>query len=258
MVTDLSVVLLNSGGPDALLATLRSLVQQTEVPCEIVVVDMGQPDPPGLVVAMRDDTRIRVRRVETSLGEVAAAQQELGEGESALVMFARGGDVFLPGALHALHDELSDSPAVGLVHALWFPIDSGLRMSRAATRAYVAGIRARFAPDRDHRPVASGPADAVQALPTFRREALRASGGLSGASLDDGLRRAAARMSGRAQVRLLPEVLCATPWIGRHASRSWRVGATLAGMGAERTGTTQARGTGGAARRLVAAIPWTV
>jgi colanic acid/amylovoran biosynthesis glycosyltransferase len=220
-VTDLSVVLLSSGGPDSLLATLRSLAPQTEVSCEIVVVDMGQPDPPGLAAAMREDARVRVRRNEPALGEVAAAQRVLGEGNTALVMFARAGDVLLPGALRALHDEISDSPAVGLAHALWFPIGTGLRMSRTTTRAHVARIRARFPPDGDHRPMPGGPADAVQALPTFRREALRASGGLSGASLDDALHRAAAWMRDRAQVRLVPEVLCATPWMRHRAKQSW-------------------------------------
>lgn len=196
---DLSVVIASSGQQHDLQATLRSLALQTDVSCETVILD-------------------------DAMGEVAAAQRAIENSRTTFITFVRSGDVLLPGALHALRDALVDAPQAGLVDALWLPLDAERQITRQAARSHVSRFRERLPPIRDRRSLAVGRKIAL-GLPTFRRETLRLCGRLAGASLDDALHEAVSRVVHRAEVRLVPQVLCATPRLGPHGGRRpWRTG----------------------------------
>lgn len=191
-MTSLSVLVTTTSPHDDLAATRRSLSRQTDVTCEIVVIE-----------------------------DVASFRRALDEGNTAFVTVVRAGTVLFPGALRAMLDAVSGDPEIGMADAFWLPTDALGRVSRESARAHVAGLRRRPPPALIERQSIITNGSGALALPTFRREALRSAGTLSGVSLDDALRRAALSIVNRGGVRLVPQVLCARPVPRGGARRAW-------------------------------------
>ena len=214
-------VAIAAGGPEQpLLVTLASLARDPEAPCEILVIDDGLRESSRLAARAAEDSRIRIRRNGHSVGMVASLQQAASAAATPFIMLLRPGDVVLPGAVRALSEVLAESPAVGLAHAYWFPLAPLDRVSRSALLRYRRRLARRLPAAMDHRRALVVEGNIVQALPTFRRDVLAATGGLEGGSLDDAVYGAALRVLARAEARLVPRLLCGRPMRGSHAAQS--------------------------------------
>ncbi len=207
----LTVAIAASGPEQPLLATLRSLALDTEVPCEILVIDDGLRDATALRAAAEADPRIRIRRNERPAGTVASLAQAVAEGATPLITLVRPGDVVLPGALRALVEAMQESAGVGMAHTYWFPVDSLGRTSRHALQRHARRLVRRLPPTIDHRRAVVVQSDILQALPTFRRDLMRTAGSFEGASLDEAVHAATLRVLSRSDARLVPRFLCGRP-----------------------------------------------
>ena len=216
MVTDatgpaLTVAIVARGTSNPLLATLRSLARQTELPCEIVVIDDGLDDEAEPARLARADPRVRISRNEGSLGVVASLGRALADARAPLVTVLLPGDILMQGALRAVHDAIHGSPDIGVAHSWWFPIDADGGTSDRAMARHRDRVRWLVPPGLDYRRALVERGNIVQALPTFRRELLERSGGLSGASLDEALFGAILRILNQARVQMVPRLLCGRP-----------------------------------------------
>lgn len=207
----LTVAIAAAGPEQPLLATLRSLALDTEVPREILVIDDGLRDATTLAARAEADPRIRIRRNEHCLGAVASLARAVDECSTPLITLLHPGDVVLPGALRALSDTMQESPGVGVAHAYWFPVDSLGRISRQVLRRHRQRLVGRLPATIDHRRALVVQGNILQGLPTFRRDVLGAAGGLKGASLDEAVYSAALRVLSGADARLVPKLLCGRP-----------------------------------------------
>src|SRR5439155_21595451 len=121
----LTVGLVAAGAEQPLLATLQSLTHDTEVPCEILVIDDGLRDRHALARATEADSRIRILRTQHSESAVESLGHAIAEGATSMITLLRPGDTLLPGALRTLAEAMCEFPGIGLVHAYCFPVDSG-------------------------------------------------------------------------------------------------------------------------------------
>ncbi len=203
----LTVAIAAAGPEQPLLATLASLAQDAEAPCEILVIDDGLSEPARLTAACADP-RISIRHNERPVGAVASLNRAVAEAATPLIMLLHPGDIVLRGALGAMSAAMQESSGIGLAHAYWFPLDPIGGLSRPALRRHRRRLAARLPPALDHRRALVIQGNIVHALPTFRRAVLAAAGGLEGASLDDAVYRASLRVLARAEARLVRRVLC--------------------------------------------------
>jgi colanic acid/amylovoran biosynthesis glycosyltransferase len=210
-VVELTVAIAAAGPEQPLLATLRSLALETELPCEILVIDDGLRDASALAALLESDRRIRICRNDRSAGMVASLQRAVVESAKPLITLARSGEVVLPGALRALTDAMHESPGVGVAHAYWFPVDSLGRASRDVLRRHRMWLIEHLPATIDHRRALVVQGNILQGLPTFRRDLLAAAGGLEGASIDEAVYGATLRILSRADARLVARLLCGRP-----------------------------------------------
>ena len=206
----LTVAIAAAGSPQPLLATLASLAADAEEPCDILVVDDGLDDASALAGATRADPRIRIRRHERPVGQVASLQEAAAGATTPLVMMLHPGEVVLPGALRAMAEAMQDAPRVGVAHAWWFRADP-LGISRPELRRHRRRMAERLPAHLDHRRALVTQGNIVRGLPTFRRDVLAAVGGLRGVVLGDAVYEAVLRLLESAEARLVPRVLCGRP-----------------------------------------------
>lgn len=207
-MTSVSVLVTTTSPHDDLATTRRSLSRQTDVTCEIVVIE-----------------------------DVASFRRALDEGNTAFVTVVRAGTVLFPGALRTILDAVSGDPEIGMADAFWLPTDDLGRVSRETARAHVAGLRRRPPPALIERQSIIANGTRALALPTFRRAALRSAFQQTGVSLDEALRVAVLGIVDRGRTRRVPQVLCARPlwrargrepwnWVRRRAQRVLRAART--------------------------------
>ena len=214
----LTVAIVAQGRAEPLLATLDSLRHQTELPCEIVVIDDGLDDGSEPARIASADPRVRISRNERMLGVVASLARAIEDARAPLVTVLLPGDILLQGALRAVHDAIHASPDIGVAHSWWFPIGRDGRTSYSAMERHWKRTGWFVPAGLDYRRALVERGNIVQALPTFRRDLLQRSGALSGASLDEALFGAVLRVLNRARVQLVPRLLCGRP---PYRGREW-------------------------------------
>lgn len=96
---DVTVAIPTRNRTDLLSRTLRSVLGQTDVACEVVVVDDGSGPEQAKRVAALAGRRVRVVRNETSQGVASARNRGAAAGRGQWVAFCDDDDVWAPGKL---------------------------------------------------------------------------------------------------------------------------------------------------------------
>jgi len=92
--------------------SLESVLGQTFVDFEVIVVDDGSTDDGGSIVSQYDDRRIRLIRQENA-GECAARNRGVSEAESSWLAFLDADDEYLPDFLQKMHAAVIEQPEIG-------------------------------------------------------------------------------------------------------------------------------------------------
>ena len=113
---------------------IASVLRQTGVDFELIVVDDGSTDGTGAVVESFDDPRLRLIRNPVSRGIAACHNRVLDESRSPFVAHVDSDDLILPGALAALIAKLHSDPRLGQVHCFHFDVDRDGHTTRESFR----------------------------------------------------------------------------------------------------------------------------
>jgi glycosyltransferase involved in cell wall biosynthesis len=118
-------------------AALRSALEQTYEPLEIVVVDDGSTDDTVARVRAHDDKRIRLYSNPHRLGQSANRNRALALGRGELIKFLDGDDLLGPDCVAKMTQLMLDDPAVGLVFSRWgIAIGASSEVSESWTARY--------------------------------------------------------------------------------------------------------------------------
>jgi glycosyltransferase involved in cell wall biosynthesis len=108
-MTDVSVVIPTRDRSELLSLTLRSVLKQSDVDLEVIVVDDGSADDTGQVVPGMADPRVRLIRHETSQGVSAARNHGIDEALGRWVAFLDDDDLWSPQKLRLQLEALGKS-----------------------------------------------------------------------------------------------------------------------------------------------------
>ncbi|MGO4706742.1 glycosyltransferase family 2 protein [Microvirga sp. 2MCAF38] len=115
----ISVVIPVHNRPDALRKAVRSALDQTRPPDEIVIVDDASALPVTHEALCIDDPRIRIVRLDKNRGAAGARMVGVEEARSTLIAFLDSDDVFLPGKLAAQQVLLPENDDLTAVSCGW-------------------------------------------------------------------------------------------------------------------------------------------
>lgn len=130
MAAAVSVIIPTFNRADRIGDAIRSVIDQTYVDWELVVVDDGSEDHTNEVVGGYRDSRIRYL-YQDNAGTSAARNAGLQATGGSYVAFLDSDDMFLPGKLQLQVGVLDRSPALGLVASGWTDVDSFKRPMRS-------------------------------------------------------------------------------------------------------------------------------
>lgn len=176
-----------------------SVLAQTYRDFELLIVDDASAD--GAVEALPDDSRIRVLRNESNLGQIPSLNRGLRDSGGEYVARLDHDDVCLPGRLQAQVDLLDASPEVALA-ASWVDIVDGAGRLWTQVRPAIASFAELAAQ------VVTGRIFLVHPSVMFRRDVVAGLGGFDeslDAAEDQDLYRKL--VLGRQDARVVPETL---------------------------------------------------
>jgi glycosyltransferase involved in cell wall biosynthesis len=211
---DISVVLPTHNRVALLPRAIASVLAQTDVDFELIVVDDASNDGTAAYLAALSDPRIRVITAQTNLGPSGARNRGLEAARASVVAFLDSDDTYRARRLAASLAALRDPGVVAV-------LSSALKHDRGVPR------EARIA-DLTLQPAAFEWALICDLIPveatslTVRREPALAVGGLSPALRLAEDREFLIRLARRGSGRLLSEILWEKSWVDDSLSNDWR------------------------------------
>ena len=137
-----SVVLPVYNGKSYLRESIESVLAQTLVDLELIVVDDGSTDESGEVAACFEDERLVLLRHEENLGLVAALNTGIEAARGRYVAIQNADDVSLPDRLELQAALLDADPGLVVVGSAWEVVDeSGSRLGTKTRPVDDTGIR---------------------------------------------------------------------------------------------------------------------
>jgi GT2 family glycosyltransferase len=148
MAVTVSIITPCYNGAPFLADTLRSALNQTRPPIEIIMIDDGSTDD-SAAIAESFGPPVRVIRQENQ-GESVARNRGIAEARGTYILFLDADDLLAPEALARLADVVAQGPGtVAIMGCAWFRDDPDTPYSRQAMehRAFYPGIiEANFGP----------------------------------------------------------------------------------------------------------------
>jgi glycosyltransferase involved in cell wall biosynthesis len=155
---------------------ITSVLRQTGVDLELIVVDDGSTDGTAAVVESFDDPRLRLIRNATSRGISYCHNLVLDQSRSPYIAHVDSDDLILPGILAALVAKLESSPRLGQVHCFHFDVDANGHTTREAFRARRRLLLDARRADFDYKWQLMVLGMVANCLRTYRRSALETVG----------------------------------------------------------------------------------
>jgi glycosyltransferase involved in cell wall biosynthesis len=149
---------------------IASVLGQTEVEFELIVVDDGSTDGTAGVVESFNDPRIRLIRNSISRGIAACHNLVIEQSRSPYIAHVDADDIILPGALAALVAKLESDPRLGQVHCFYFDVDRAGEAIRDACRKRLRALLQLYKPGFDYRRQLMVHGMVANCLRTYRRE----------------------------------------------------------------------------------------
>jgi glycosyltransferase involved in cell wall biosynthesis len=119
-----SVIIPTHNRADTLGSAIQSVLEQTYLSCEVIVVDDGSDDSTRTVV---DSFSGSVRYFyQTRRGPSAARNTGIQKAEGEFLSFLDSDDLFLPGKIASQVMFLTENPQVGMVHSSYISVDYDL------------------------------------------------------------------------------------------------------------------------------------
>jgi glycosyltransferase involved in cell wall biosynthesis len=211
---DIAVVLPTHNRVALLPRAIASVLAQTDVAFELIVVDDASSDGTAQYLATLSDSRVRVIAAQTNLGPSGARNRGLEAARAPVVAFLDSDDCYRPRRLAASLAALNDPDVVAV-------LSSAVKHDRGVPR------EARI-PDLTLQSAAFEWALICDLIPveatslTVRREAALAVGGFSAALRLAEDREFLIRLARRGSGRLVSEVLWEKSWVDDSLSNDWR------------------------------------
>ena len=186
---------------------IESVMQQTGVDFELMVVDDGSQDNTAKVALSFKDHRIKVVRNEYNRGIAHCHNLVIRGSHSRFVAHVDSDDLVLPTAFQRMLGALQTDPTIGQAHCYFFDIDENGRATREALLQRRESFVRDRPPNMDYKRELLVRGTVINALRTYRREVFAEVG-----YFNENLRygedyEMALRITDKYQIKLVPEFL---------------------------------------------------
>jgi len=186
---------------------IKSVLRQTGVDFDLIVVDDGSEDDTTKVALSFEDPRVKLLRNESNKGISHCHNLVIRASDSRFIAHVDSDDLVLPDALRKLVAKLKSDPRVGQVHCHFFEIDEQGQATREAFRARRKRLLQSRPPDMDYKRELLVRGTVTNHLRTYRKEVFTEVG-----LFNESLRFAedyemALRIVDRYTIKLVPEFL---------------------------------------------------
>lgn len=188
-------------------AAIRSVLNQTGVELELIVVDDASEDGTAAVVEAIGDARITLLRNERRRGIGHGHNRVVQHSRAPVIVHVDADDLILPGALAKAFAAIADNPAVGQAYANHFDLDAAGHISVEEfekRRVFLLRVRAATVDFRDDLLVHGM---ITNPLRTYRRSALDEVGPFNETLSSSEDWEMAVRIADRFDMLLIPEFL---------------------------------------------------
>ena len=186
-------------------AAIESVLRQTGIDFELLVVDDGSQDDTEKVALSFRDPRVKVFRNEINKGQSFCHNLVIKQSSSPFIAHVDSDDLVLPGAFERMVTELRSDPQIGQVHCYFFDIDEDGQVTRETYRR--EQFRKNRPPNMDYKRELLIQGTVINHLRTYRREVFEKIG-----YFNEQIRFAedyemALRIIDRFSIKLIPEFL---------------------------------------------------
>jgi glycosyltransferase involved in cell wall biosynthesis len=188
---------------------IESVLRQTGVDLQLVVVDDGSQDKTAQVALSFDDPRVKVLINKANKGISYCHNRVIRSSDSRLIAHVDSDDLVLPDALRKMVAAFKRDPLIGQAHCYFFEIDEEGQITREAFRAGRKRMLRNRPPGMDYKRELLVRGTVTNHLRTYRREIFDELG-----YFDENLRfsedyEMALRIVDRYEIKLVPEFLYA-------------------------------------------------
>lgn len=186
---------------------IRSILRQTGIDFELIVVDDASHDGTGIAVLSFNDPRVRLLTNKTNRGIAYCHNLVIKQSTSPFIAHVDSDDVVMPQAFEKMLKALKSDPKIGQVHCYFFGIDEDGKMTREAFRARRERFLKNRPPDMDYKLELLVQGTVTNHLRIYKREVFNKVG-----HFNEGLRYAedyemALRTIDKFRIKLVPEFL---------------------------------------------------
>lgn len=186
---------------------IESVLQQTGIDFELIVVDDASQDDTAKIVRSFEDPRVKLFTNATNKGISYCHNLVIQHSTSPFIAHVDSDDLILPDALQRMVRELKSDRNIGQVHCYFFDIDENGRATRESIRQRRESFVRNRPPDMDYKRELLVRGTIMNHLRTYRREVFAEVG-----YFNENLRygedyEMALRITDKYQIKLVPEFL---------------------------------------------------
>ena len=186
---------------------IQTVLRQTGIDLELIVVDDASQDDTGEVVRSFKDPRVKLLTNKINRGISYCHNLVLQRSASPFIAHVDSDDLILPHALQKMVRELKSDPKIGQVHCYFFDIDENGRATREALLQRRESFVRNRPQDMDYKRELLVRGTVINHLRTYRREVVAEVG-----YFNENLRygedyEMALRIIDKYQIKLVPEFL---------------------------------------------------
>jgi glycosyltransferase involved in cell wall biosynthesis len=149
---------------------IKSVLRQTGVDLELIIVDDGSQDNTQEVALSLEDPRVKLITNKANRGISYCHNQVIRASDSRFIAHVDSDDLVLPGAFRRIVTEFKSDPRIGQVHCYFFEVDEDGKVTREAFRARRKGLLKNRPPDMDYKRELLVRGTVTNHLRTYRRE----------------------------------------------------------------------------------------
>jgi glycosyltransferase involved in cell wall biosynthesis len=167
---EVTVSLRLHSGQSFIAETFASILRQTEVDLELIVVHDGSPGQTVQLLKPFQHPKLRQIINSQQLGETRCRNLVIRESQSPFILHTIPGCILLPGAIQKMVEAIKSSKTIGMVHGGFFDLDADGKVSRDSHNRRRNSLLAKFAPGTDYREKILFHAQLIDGLKMYRRE----------------------------------------------------------------------------------------
>jgi glycosyltransferase involved in cell wall biosynthesis len=134
-----------------IVAAIQSVLRQTGIEFELIVVDDASQDDTGAAVLSIKDPRVKLLTNTVNRGIAYCHNLVIKQSASPFIAHVDSDDLVLPHAFEKMVKELKSDPKIGQVHCYFFDVDEDGTMTLDALRARRESFLKERKPDMDYK-----------------------------------------------------------------------------------------------------------